>query len=114
MELVPLTPDRYRLWDDFCLKSPNAWFWHTTSWLDYNFAYHRGLRPEKMSFLCLERGKVAAVVPLMMTHHEEGPRRWKAFSLSSLPLPAPAVDGDLPPAERDDVLDVVFSAIDDM
>lgn len=114
MELIPLTASNRGAWDEFCLKSPDAWFWHTTDWLDYNLAYRLELKPRSLSFLCREGSRVLAVVPLLMTHHEQDGRTWKAFSLSGNFIPSPALDGEFDQAGRDDVLDFIFRAIDDL
>ncbi len=114
MEARPLTCDLNKVWDEFCRTSPDAWFWHTTDWLAYNNAYHRGLRPRPLNFLCYRESKVVAIIPLVLTHHEEGAYHWKAFTMSGLPLPAPALAAGLSPTERDDVIDFIFAAIDDI
>ena len=114
MKLVPLDSKLSKTWDDFCLRSPDAWFWHTTEWLDYNLAYRPELQPRSYSFLCLQDSKLVAVVPLLLTHHEQDGRSWKEFSLSGNFLPSPALIDGLPQAERDDLLDFIFAAIDDM
>lgn len=112
MEFVPLTPDLRAAWDEFCLKSPDAWFLHTTRWLDYNLAYRPELKPRSYSFLCRENGKFVAVVPLIVSSHEQDGRRWKSFSFLGNGIPSPALDGALTAAERDDAMDAIFSAID--
>lgn len=112
MELIPLTAKNRNSWDEFCQLSPDAWFWHTTDWLDYNLAYRVELQPQSLSFLCYEGSRILAVAPLLMTHHEQGSRKWKAFSLSGNELPSPALIGGISSAKRDNILDFIFSAID--
>lgn len=114
MELTPLRRDRYRDWDEFCALSPDAWFWHTTDWLDYNLAYRLELRPTSYSFLVHEGSDVLAVVPLLLTRHEQDGRAWTAFSLSGNFLPSPALSPALSASERDDVSDRIFGAIDNL
>lgn len=114
MELIPLDAKLWKTWDDFCLQSPDAWFWHTTEWLNYNLAYRPELKPRSLSFLCREGSRVVAVVPLLLTEHEQDGRAWKAFSLSGNCLPSPALIDGLPAAKRDDALDFIFRSIDDL
>lgn len=113
MELIPLDSKLRQAWDEFCLKSPDAWFWHTADWLDYNLAYRPELEPRSFSFLCVDGSRVLAVAPLLVTSHEQDGRRWSTFSLCGNALPSPALDGALSSAERDDVLDFIFRGIDD-
>ncbi len=114
MELIPLAAKNRDAWDRFCRESPDAWFWHTTDWLDYSLAYRPELQPRSFSFLCVEGPRILAAIPLQLTHHEENSRKWKAFSLGGGFLPSPALVGGLSPTERDDTLDFIFGAIDDL
>lgn len=49
-------------WDDHCLKSPYAWFFHTSRWLEYQEA--RGY--DNLSFGLVDETGVVAVCPLMV------------------------------------------------
>jgi hypothetical protein len=114
MELIPLTRELHTAWDDFCLESPDAWFLHTTDWLKYNLAYRPELRPTSYSFMCREKSQVVAIVPLVVSHHEQDARQWKSFTLCGNGIPTPALIDGLSAADRDDVLDIVFDAIQDL
>ena len=65
LSIVPLTPDRYAEWDEFCRASPDAWFWHTSQWLEYTLHYRPDLQPRCESFFCLHQGAVVAICPLI-------------------------------------------------
>lgn len=114
MELIPLDAEQRKPWDDFCRKSPDAWFWHTTEWLDYNLAYRPELKARSLSFLCREGGRLVALVPLLLTEHERDGRKWKAFTLSGNALPGPALAEGLSQTERDGILDALFAVVDDL
>lgn len=114
MELIPLTAENRKAWDEFCLLSPDAWFWHTADWLDFNLAYRLELNARSLSFLCVEGTRILAIVPLLLTHHEQDSRKWKAFSLSGNALPSPALIGGVSSAKRDDILSYIFSSIEDL
>lgn len=72
LAIVPLTPDRYREWDRFCLESPDAWFWHTSQWLEYTLHYRPDLQPRSESFLCLAEDSPVAVCPLIIETYTRG------------------------------------------
>jgi hypothetical protein len=114
MELIPLDAQNRKAWNEFCLQSPDAWFWHTTDWLEWNLAYRPELRSRSLSFLCREGSKILAVAPLILTEHEDGARKWKAFSLSGNHLPGPALPPGISSAERDGIMEFVFGGIDDI
>jgi hypothetical protein len=63
---VTLTSDLYETWDSFCAESEEAWFWHTTKWLDYNLAYRPALNAISYSFLVYDNAKLVAICPIIV------------------------------------------------
>lgn len=114
MDILPLTEDRRSAWDALCLESPDAWFWHTSGWLDYNVAYRPDLEPRNMSFLLKEGNRILAAVPLLLERHQEHGRAWKKFSFGGGWLPAPILAEGLTEEQRDDLFERVFAVIDDL
>lgn len=100
MELSPLTPELRDAWDEFCMSSPNAWFWHTTKWLDFTLAYRPDLKPKSYSFLCKEGDRIMAIVPLFLEQPTHEGKEWRAFTFGGGPLPAPALAPDITGARR--------------
>ncbi|MFQ5915858.1 MAG: hypothetical protein ACE5JS_22010 [Nitrospinota bacterium] len=78
MNAVPLTPDLRAAWEAFCLKHPEAWFWSTPAWLEYELAHSGG---RDLSFAMVEGGDILAICPLIL----EGDQ----FSMEGNPLPWP-------------------------
>jgi len=65
-----LTKEKHKEWDNFCLLSDEAWFWHTSGWLTYTVNYRPSLNTKDFSFFVLKEGKIKAVVPLMLESHK--------------------------------------------
>jgi hypothetical protein len=114
LTIVPLTPDRYAEWDRFCLESPDAWFWHTSRWLEYTLRYRPELQPRSESFLCLRADSVAAICPLIVEIHTRGTESIREFSYGGDAGPAPALAGSLSGKKRKEVLQRVFTHVDEL
>jgi hypothetical protein len=112
LEFIPLTPERYADWNAFCLKSPDGWFWHTTQWLEYTLHYRPDLQPQSESFLCLQRGEVAAICPLVVEAYATGTGVAKEFSYGGDFVPAPAFAEGLSEKSRKAVTQAAFAHID--
>src|SRR5437763_1854931 len=112
MEIVPLTSDRHAAWDGFYLTSPDAWFWHNTSWIDWNLAYRPELEQKSLSFLCKEGDRIMAAVPLMMGNEQRDGTTCRTFSFSGVPVPVPALPPGLSPARRARMMSLVFEVIE--
>ncbi len=111
MEIVPLTSALYPSWDTFCLKSPDAWFWHTTAWIDYHLAYRPDMEQRSYSFLCKEGDRVIAIAPLILGMETKGR---KVFTFSGIPTPGPALEEGLSPARRTKLFEFIFALIEGM
>lgn len=112
MEIVPLTPDLRAAWDEFCLASPDAWFWHTTAWLDYHLAYRPEMAQRSVSFLCKEGPRILAAVPLLAGVERVDGRERRVFGYSGIPNPSPALAADLTPIHRAKLLETIFGLIE--
>jgi len=66
MEIINLTENLYKQWDNFCLESDDAWFWHTSSWLKYILNYKPELRPVSKSFMVSKNKNIIAICPLIL------------------------------------------------
>ena len=113
LEVVPLGRDRYADWDSFCLKSSDAWFWHTTQWMEYTLHYRPELNPRSESFFCLHNGRVAAICPLIVENDAAGSMA-SEFSYGADAVPAPAFAGDLPEKVRRAAVQATFAHIDEL
>lgn len=110
MQVIELTKNDYRLWDDFCLESDDAWFWHTSDWLEYNLAYKPEFRSRLRSFYILKDKKIAAVCPLILNDVDGV----KEYSLGGVHGPAPALANHLAKKEKEKIQKIVFARIDEL
>jgi len=101
-------------WDDFCLQSSDAWFWHTTKWLDYTLEYRPDLAPLSHSFLAFTDGKIAAICPLVLETSREAEGEIKQFSYGGDAVPAPAFADGLSAKTKKAVRKALFCQIDEL
>jgi len=114
MENIPLTRDLYEEWDKFCLESDEAWFWHTTDWLEYTLHLRPELKSQSKSFLIKENNIPVAICPLILNTVSEGEEEYNAFSFDRSNGPVPALRNGLVPRQRERILKLVFGHIDDL
>lgn len=112
MEIISLTPDRYPQWDKFCLDSDDAWFWHTTDWLEYSLNYKPSLRSESRSFMVCQDNDILAVCPIILEWITDGGNKIPELSMGGLPCSVPAIANDISKSHQKKVLKQVFKEID--
>lgn len=94
VSIVSLDSSNRKAWDDFCLETSEAWFWHTTKWLDYTLDYRPELAPVSHSFFVIADERIAAICPLVLETACEPEGDVRQFSYGGDAVPAPAlVDG---------------------
>lgn len=86
--LRPYGEDLRTAWEAFCLRCPEAWFWHTRAWFDFAAALHGPRMLCDASFALVEDGAVAAVAPAMIV---SGGEHGAGLALGDLPAPWPAI-----------------------
>jgi Acetyltransferase (GNAT) domain len=101
-------------WDDFCLQSSDAWFWHTTKWLDYTLDYRPELAPISHSFLVFADGEIAAICPLVLETSREPEGDIRQFSYGGDAVPAPAFADGLSTKTKKDVRKALFRQVDEL
>ena len=109
MQIIPLTKENHKQWDDFCLESDDAWFWHTSIWINYKLHYKAVLKPESKSFIVMDNNKIAAVCPLVIETTENR----KEFSFGSPYFTiSPAFSNGLSSQLKNKVMKFTFDLID--
>lgn len=116
-EIIALTKENYKQWDDFCLKSDDAWIGHITDNLEYTLAYKPELKTKNLSFFVYEAGKIKAIVPLTLETYETKAGPAHEFSFGHGPIPASALANDLigvknDRKEKEVALEFIFNEID--
>jgi hypothetical protein len=100
--LVPYEQVTRMAWDQFCKNSRDAWFVHTSGWIDYAHA----MRPsaENKSFAVVRGKQVLAVAPVIVETCE-GEKR---LTYGGLNTPFPAFFNDLGEADRRSIEKFIF------
>jgi len=108
MEIIKLTKDKYKEWDEFCLASDDAWFWHTTGWLEYNLNYRTDLNPQSFSFFGIDNGQIIAACSLILEDYDGR----KEFSFGAIPNMVPVFANNLLDTTKKKAMKAVFKEID--
>lgn len=112
MEIVPLTRDLYEEWDRFCMQSDDAWFWHTTDWLEYTVQLRPELNSQQKSFMIMNNNAPAAVCPLILNTISEDGGKYNMFSFDREGINLPVLENNLSLKQRDRILKFIFDYID--
>src|SRR3989344_3833877 len=64
LSIKPHSAKEPKDWDEFCSKSPDAWFWHTSGWREYTLNFRPLLQTTDLSFWIYHENKPVAIVPL--------------------------------------------------
>jgi len=110
MDIVSLTPKKYKEWDDFCLTSDDAWSSHNFLWQDYVLNYRPAASPKLMSFMVFKNNQIIAACPLILETHQG----LKEFSFGNDYGLTPVFANFLTVKERHDVEKLVFAHIDQL
>lgn len=97
-------------WDAFCNDSPDAWFQHTTHWIEYTLAIRDDKSLEHASFGVFEDNRLLAIVPVIIDTRYRGSCR--AGTMLGFPLPYPALYSDLTEKKKSKVVQFIFNEID--
>ena len=116
---LPLTKSNSKEWDDFCEKSPSAWFWHTSNFIDYILHYQPQRNTRDLSFFVRSGdGLIKAIVPLTIEDCEFDGKKASEFLFGGQPLPLPVFSEDLYTEvnreKREKLLMFILSEIDNL
>lgn len=109
MEFIKLTQERYKEWDDFCEASDDAWFWHTSSWLEYSLKYNQKLKAESKSFMVYNNNELIAICPLILQINGKG---IKELCYNNEHGPMPAFCNNLSKKTNEKAMKDIYNYID--
>jgi hypothetical protein len=95
MTILPLNKDLFQQWDNFAQESDDAWFWHTTNWMEYSQEYSAGNFLENRSFLITEDSEIRAICPVFIEKSFDKGTNYYQLSYSNEPMPALAIKNNL-------------------
>lgn len=113
-EYVPLTEELYGDWDQFCQESDDAWFLHTTDFLELTLEQRPDLNCESKSFMIMQNQEVLGIFPLVMETVDYSGCRIKEFSYGGFHCLTPALSNELSPTKRNRLLKDGFRHVDDL
>lgn len=116
-EIVKLTEEKHKAWNNFCLISDDAWFWHTTDWLNYTLNYQPALKTKNLSFLVYKQKIIKAIIPLTLEIYSRAGKNYNEFTFGGFAIPAPALANKMVRIEKDRseedlVNELIFKEID--
>src|SRR3989344_5477164 len=76
-------------WDALCASTPDAWFRHTSNFMDLALALDETGESKNHSFAIMENDQIVAVVPLIEQPIDEtGKREYALGGMTPAPYPA--------------------------
>jgi len=112
MKIIKLTKERYSDWNNFCLNSNDAWFWHTTNWLEYIINFQSKPEKQNFSFFIEDNNQLKAIVPLIIENKELEKGYSRELCFSGWTTPAPALNNFLSSEEEKLICQLIFKEID--
>jgi hypothetical protein len=114
LQILPLCIQDYGQWDDFCQSSDQAWFWHTSHWLEYTLNYRPELAPRSVSFFCMFEGRLVAICPLILETHCDADGNIPQFSYGGDAAAAPVFANGLSPRQSKTIAAAVLNQVDQL
>lgn len=109
MEIIQFKDELKKDWDEFCLASDDAWFWHTSQWLDYCVAYgKKDHDTQNISFVIIDDTGPIAICPLLLEKDRFSSVGGGKFGA------LPALINDMPESRREKTLKFIFEKIDSL
>jgi DNA-binding sugar fermentation-stimulating protein len=113
MEIEQLSDGNKDEWNDFCLYSNDAWFRHTTYWMDYIMCCRFDSNSKNHSFLVRQNKEIVAVVPLISQYCYED-RTINEFANYDTPTPYWALKNDNENINKVELVKFISSKIEDI
>jgi len=95
MKIVSLRRADWDKWNKFCMQSDDAWFWHTTWWMEYALQHNPELLGKSKSFFITDGSRILAICPLIVEEHAHQDVGHREFSYSGSYGVAPATSNEL-------------------
>tara|TARA_B100000029_G_C17571966_1_gene956904 strand:+ start:908 stop:1987 length:1080 start_codon:yes stop_codon:yes gene_type:complete len=114
MEIVSLGRQYWEKWNEFCIQSDDAWFWHTTWWMEYTLKHNPELLATSKSFFITDGSRILAICPLIMEEHVYQGLSHREFSYSGSYGISPATANELSAKGRRAILRLLFDHIDSL
>jgi hypothetical protein len=113
IEFILLSEENKDKWNEFCLKSNDAWFRHTTYFMDYIKNCRWENKADNLSFFISLNGEIIAIAPLMI---QPIYNRWefKEFAMYDTNIPSPAFCETKQNINKKDITKSIFEYINSL
>ena len=112
-QIVPLSADKYDIWNKFCYESDTAWFRHTTWFIDYILNSRFDSKSLNLSFMVYLNSKLIALVPLIKQTIYNSNNLFE-FAMLDTNTPFPCFSNDINPENKKDITKIIFQKIDEL
>jgi len=113
MEIIKLTSELNDTWNNFCASNPNAWFRHTTHFIDYIMNCRFDDKSKNLSFLVYQNKVLVAVVPLIIQSIYGKPELLE-FAFTDTNTPYPCLGTSLSTDNAKQILKFIFEHINQL
>ena len=112
MKIISLSDKHYSAWDDFCKDSDDAWFRHTTTWMQYTLNHSPELSSESKSFFIADGNRILAILPLIIEQKSGIRGKSKELSFGGSFGISPAISNELSARKRHVMKQKIFEHVD--
>ncbi|MFA5173408.1 MAG: hypothetical protein WC435_03375 [Candidatus Paceibacterota bacterium] len=112
MQIIPFSNTEEKKWNSFCLQSNDAWFWHTSDWINFIFKYQLDSEAKNFSFSIQKNGKILAVIPLILEIKKSENDLINGFYFSSWATPMPALSNNILSSDKEKIYQIILEEIE--
>ena len=112
MKIISLSDKHHSAWDDFCKDSDDAWFRHTTTWMQYTLNHSPELSSDNKSFFIAAGNRILAILPLIIEQKSGIRGKPKELSFGGSFGVSPAISNELSARKRHVMKQKIFEHVD--
>ena len=109
IKIIPIENIDKHKWNRFCLNSDQAWFTHTTHWLEYTMNMSFSNNSTNHSYGVFDDTGLVAIVPLI--EEDVLGEEIREISMAGFPTPYPVLRNDILPNYRMKIEKLIFDNI---
>jgi hypothetical protein len=113
MEIELFSANNRDEWNNFCLQSNDAWFRHTTYWMDYIMCCRFDSNSKNHSFLMRQNKEIIAVIPLI-SQYCYADRTLDEFANYDTPTPYWALKNDCVNINKNELVKSIQNEIENI
>lgn len=110
MQIIDYSKIPSREWDNFCESSSTAWFWHTSTWINFVLCLDFTGNSINRSFAIYRNEKIVCIVPLIEVNIESPSYRGLSYD-RGINTPYPAFSDDILGKGRKKLEKLIFEKV---